>query len=152
ASAASRSRSGSPRPAAPAWDHSPCRPYPDSRRKVRRSGRTWDYGGGCAGARHHRRSSTRGPMFQHVLGHVRRALAGAAVPGVWPALAAGKFLNLREAGGAQARLGAAVAVIGDVNHDGFDDILVGAPNATFGSAAECGRMGVFSGKTGDVIF
>ncbi|MCS6816678.1 MAG: VCBS repeat-containing protein [Blastocatellia bacterium] len=36
-------------------------------------------------------------------------------------------------------------VVGDVNGDGFDDVLVGAPNEDAGSAQEAGRVHIFFG-------
>lgn len=40
---------------------------------------------------------------------------------------------------------------GDVNDDGYSDIIVGANRADSGSLTECGKVYVFSGKDGDTI-
>ena len=49
------------------------------------------------------------------------------------------------------QLGFSVAFAGDVNNDGFDDLIVGADgNDAAGPAA--GRAYVFSGKTGDTLY
>lgn len=48
--------------------------------------------------------------------------------------------------------GHSVADAGDVNGDGFDDILVGAPSADSGSSMLIGKAYVFSGATGALLF
>ncbi len=49
------------------------------------------------------------------------------------------------------RFGVSVASAGDVNGDGFDDLIVGAPiNDAGGTSA--GRAYVFSGQTGDTLY
>ena len=57
-----------------------------------------------------------------------------------------RTLNPPDQGGAEAngRFGTAVADAGDVNHDGVDDILIGAPGDS--------RAYVFNGATGALIF
>jgi hypothetical protein len=50
-----------------------------------------------------------------------------------------------------AVLGTSVSGAGDVNKDGWDDVIVGAPQSGY-SAQDSGRAWVFSGKTGAEIF
>jgi len=50
-----------------------------------------------------------------------------------------------EGGQPDAALGRSLASAGDVNGDGFDDVLVGAPSASFGEAYE-GRVSVYLGS------
>jgi hypothetical protein len=57
-------------------------------------------------------------------------------------------IHLLKGAAAHYRFGSAVAGAGDVNGDGYLDIVVGAP----GSAQESGSATVFSGKNGSVIF
>jgi len=47
--------------------------------------------------------------------------------------------------------GRSVATAGDVDGDGFDDLLVGEPEATVGAVAYTGRVYVFSGASGGVL-
>lgn len=51
----------------------------------------------------------------------------------------------------QERFGASVDGAGDVNNDGFADVVVGAPQHT-GGGTNRGRMTVYSGATGGVLF
>jgi len=48
--------------------------------------------------------------------------------------------------------GTSVAVIGDVNGDGVADLGVGAPGARSGTVQGAGRVTLFSGKDGTVLF
>ena len=55
--------------------------------------------------------------------------------------------------GANNYFGSSVSGVGDVNQDGFADVIVGAPNyddAYFG--LDVGRAKVFSGKTGSILY
>ena len=54
-----------------------------------------------------------------------------------------------EAGG--DLFGSSVATAGDVNNDGFDDLIVGAHGNNAG-ASDAGRAYVFSGQTGDTLY
>jgi hypothetical protein len=58
----------------------------------------------------------------------------------------GRLLHTWEGTGLNDQLGAAVSTAGDVNHDGFDDVLVGA-NGVDGVGVDSGAAYVFSGRT-----
>ena len=58
----------------------------------------------------------------------------------------GRLLHTWEGTGGNDQLGAAVATAGDVNHDGFDDVLVGA-NGVDDVGVDSGAAYVFSGRT-----
>lgn len=66
--------------------------------------------------------------------------------------AAGDMLTListnEEASGA---FGAAVSGIPDINGDGYDDVIVGAPKENGGGVVDAGRVYIYSGKTGAFI-
>ncbi|MBI1850142.1 MAG: FG-GAP repeat protein [Planctomycetes bacterium] len=49
------------------------------------------------------------------------------------------------------RFGAAVATAGDVDGDGYDDVLVGAPGADSSSLIDNGSVFLFSGKGGSLL-
>lgn len=51
-----------------------------------------------------------------------------------------------------AGLGAAVASLGPVDGDIYDDILASAPSATVGTMPESGRVRLFSGQSGEVLW
>nr|MCU0254430.1 MopE-related protein [Acidobacteriota bacterium] len=56
--------------------------------------------------------------------------------------------ELRDPGAAGGDgFGRAVAAIGDVDGDGIDDFVVGAPYDELGAATEAGSVGLFSGRT-----
>ena len=50
------------------------------------------------------------------------------------------------------RLGSSVAGAGDVNRDGFADVIVGAPRADAGGMDEAGSAYVYSGKDGTLLW
>lgn len=50
------------------------------------------------------------------------------------------------------RLGNAVSDVGDVDGDGFPDLIVGAPNAGTGSLSDAGYAKVYSGRTGALLY
>ncbi|MBL9121078.1 MAG: FG-GAP repeat protein [Phycisphaerae bacterium] len=80
------------------------------------------------------------------------ALLSGAVASLLPGVASADVLTLLSTtpsiGG---RFGDAVACIGDVNADGYNDVLVGGPVETGGGIAGSGRAVVFSGRTGTVL-
>ncbi|MCB1032202.1 MAG: FG-GAP repeat protein, partial [Acidobacteria bacterium] len=51
-----------------------------------------------------------------------------------------------------AAFGAAVAALGDVNNDGRDDVLVGAPDFDGAAGADTGKAYVFDGLTGALLY
>jgi hypothetical protein len=53
-----------------------------------------------------------------------------------------------ESNSAGALYGLSVAGAGDVNGDGYSDVLVGAPNYDYGSFAEAGRISLYDGSLG----
>ncbi|MHC4514967.1 MAG: FG-GAP-like repeat-containing protein [Planctomycetota bacterium] len=67
-----------------------------------------------------------------------------AVPGQSP-----RFLLNGDA--ARDQLGWAVAGAGDVNDDGFDDLVAGAPYANKGSLNDVGLVRIYSGRTGGIL-
>lgn len=48
-------------------------------------------------------------------------------------------------------LGWAVAGVGDLDQDGFDDVALAAPGADFGGVVNCGSVLVMSGRNGTVL-
>jgi hypothetical protein len=58
----------------------------------------------------------------------------------------GRLLHTWEGTGSNDQLGSAVSAAGDVNHDGFDDVVVGAQGAD-GIGDDSGAAYVFSGRT-----
>lgn len=78
------------------------------------------------------------------------------------ARAAALSLALASAASAQSRLastnpvdeglfGGAVAALGDINGDGFSDLVVGAPGETYANMERAGRVYVYSGANGALI-
>jgi len=65
--------------------------------------------------------------------------------------AAGTVLHVFDGTGFADRLGAAVAGAGDVNGDGFDDILVGVSDHDPGGVQHAGQMKLFSGASGAAL-
>ncbi len=51
----------------------------------------------------------------------------------------------------EERVGGAIDVVGDVDGDGFDDVLAGARYATVDGVTRCGRALVFSSRTGEIL-
>ncbi|MFO0827278.1 MAG: FG-GAP-like repeat-containing protein [Phycisphaerales bacterium] len=47
--------------------------------------------------------------------------------------------------------GDSVALIGDINNDGYPDVMVGAPDEDIPGVTEAGRVYIYSGKTGNLI-
>jgi hypothetical protein len=47
--------------------------------------------------------------------------------------------------------GDSVALVGDINGDGYPDVLVGAPDEDVAAIDEAGRVYVYSGRTGNII-
>ena len=58
------------------------------------------------------------------------------------------FGHYEEDSGASAALGSAVARIGDLDGDGFEDFIVGGPDAVFGGVPGCGTVVLVSGTGG----
>ncbi len=48
--------------------------------------------------------------------------------------------------------GTSLSGVGDFDHDGHDEVAVGAPTETVGTDAQAGVARVFSGKTGSLLF
>ncbi|MEO7997228.1 MAG: FG-GAP-like repeat-containing protein, partial [Gemmatimonadaceae bacterium] len=48
-------------------------------------------------------------------------------------------------------MGRGVAGVGDLNHDGFADVIASAPAATAGKGANTGRVVIYSGKDGKAL-
>ncbi|MCC7013164.1 MAG: FG-GAP repeat protein [Planctomycetes bacterium] len=65
--------------------------------------------------------------------------------------ATGQILFTFHGAAAGDRLGESVARAGDVDGDGYGDVIAGAPLADFGGKLNCGMARVFSGRTGAVL-
>jgi FG-GAP repeat protein len=77
-------------------------------------------------------------------------LAGSACA---QAVGGGSEIIFEQHGGAAAdRLGSAVADAGDVNQDGYADVVIGASNADPGGRAEAGSAYVYSGLDGSLLY
>lgn len=77
---------------------------------------------------------------------------GAATPEPWVF-----FLKYQKNGGitsfgTTAQLGTSVAIVGDVNRDGYTDFIIGAPYADPGGKSNAGTVFVYSGSTGDQLY
>lgn len=66
--------------------------------------------------------------------------------------ATGSLLHRFTGEGRFDHFGSAIAGGGDVDADGVPDVVVGAPDADPGGAANAGTVTVFSGRTGRVLF
>src|SRR5262249_7538477 len=64
----------------------------------------------------------------------------------------GRLLLTLEGTQTNGRMGTAVADAGDIDHDGFPDILCGAPLEGLTGRAECGAIHIFSGRDGHEMF
>jgi hypothetical protein len=81
-------------------------------------------------------------------------LVAAAAALLWPSSAAGQAPSFTKTGGGDgdhSRFGSSVATISDIDADGVDDVLVGEPFYTLGTATNTGRVSIFSGRTGAVL-
>lgn len=47
--------------------------------------------------------------------------------------------------------GDSVALIGDINNDGYADVMVGAPDEDVGATSEAGRVYIYSGRNGALL-
>lgn len=86
------------------------------------------------------------------LGVGRHCLAGTALVLTTAALVSADILELDSTnpiGGGE--YGRGVAIVGDVNGDGYADVAVGAPDEDVGATDEAGRVYIYSGKTGNLI-
>ena len=63
----------------------------------------------------------------------------------------GDTLHVFNTEGAYDFFGSSVSSAGDVNKDGYDDVIIGAPTND-GTGRKAGRVYVFSGKTGDTLY
>ena len=75
-----------------------------------------------------------------------RAYAYRGSAGPMPTLAATYAVSMGMMSGGD-EFGASVGLLGDANADGFDDVLVGAPNAPFSGVEGPGRVYFFAGGT-----
>jgi hypothetical protein len=63
----------------------------------------------------------------------------------------GQILHQWEGNAAEDRLGCAVAAVGDLNQDGFDDILIGAYGVRHGGVSLSGSVYLRSGADGSIL-
>jgi hypothetical protein len=65
----------------------------------------------------------------------------------------GLIRSIPSSGGGVSQFGTALALVGDLDRDGFDDLLIGAPNANAsGSLSGSGHARVVSLRTGATLF
>ncbi len=66
--------------------------------------------------------------------------------------ASGRVIRTLEGTLADGRMGTSVADAGDVDGDGFHDIVAGAPRETEAARTRCGGVYLFSGRDGSLLF
>ena len=66
--------------------------------------------------------------------------------------ATGSLIHLLSGQGTNEQFGAAVSGAGDLNGDGFDDLLVGASTATTAAGTQSGLVRAFSGADGSLLW
>jgi hypothetical protein len=67
------------------------------------------------------------------------------------ALASGQTLSFLEKGSDHGRFGNSIATIADIDLDGVEDVLVGEPDFSTATAADLGRLSIYSGRTGVLL-
>jgi hypothetical protein len=90
-----------------------------------------------------------GDSYDDVVGGWPASNAARLYQGDWYGLDTGDDIDPPEGTDADARFGAAVAVVGDVSSNGYAEVVVGAP-AQDGSAADVGRAYLYFGRSSSV--